>query len=77
MGDEFKDYTLNVAKKVNDTIIEKFKDLKSEEIEKCIQNLHETENMLLQIEKMIDDVVNKMIQIKANQTLDEDLSLIN
>jgi ubiquinone biosynthesis protein Coq4 len=77
MADMFKAYSMKVFKELNDNIIKQFDRLESQQIEKNINNIVQFEDILNQSEAQLDKFVNKMIKMKINKEINNELNFIN
>lgn len=77
MNDSFKSYSLRVFEELNRTVLNKFSDLESKEIDKNITNLVKIDDCFNEIEGKLDSVVNKMVALHLNKEIIEELNYIN
>ena len=77
MNDSFKTYSLRVFNELNNNFIKKFDKLESHQIEKNINNILKLEGMLNETEIKLDKIINKMISLKLNKDINNELNFIN
>jgi hypothetical protein len=77
MNDSFKNYSLKIFNELNKSVLKKFDDAESKEIENTINNIMKVEEIFNEIEYKMDSAVNKIVAMKINKEINNDLSFIN
>jgi hypothetical protein len=77
MNDSFKNYSLKIFDELNRSVLKKFDDSESKEIENTINNIMKVEEIFNEIEYKMDSAVNKIVAMKINKEINNDLSFIN
>ena len=77
MNDSFKNYSLKIFNELNKSVLKKFDDAESSQIESTINNLMKNEEIFNEIEYKLDSAINKIVAIKINKEINNDLNFIN
>jgi hypothetical protein len=77
MNDSFKNYSLKIFNELNRSVLKKFDDAESKEMENTINNIMKVEEIFNEIEYKMDSAVNKIVAMKINKEINNDLNFIN
>ena len=77
MEDKFSLHSLKVFHEMNEGILRKLNELEAKEIDKTLSNLMRIEETFSDIEKKLDNTINKMIISKVTKDTNQDLNFVN
>ena len=77
MNDSFRNYSLRIFNELNTNVLRKFDNLESKEIDKNIHSLLKMEETFNEIESKLDSAVNKIVALKINKEINNEINFIN
>jgi hypothetical protein len=77
MNDSFKTYSLKIFNELNHTVLNKFNNLESKELDKNVTMLMKVEEYFNEMDSKLDMAINKMVTLKINKEMSEEINFIN